>query len=130
MSFKEGMKIITKKVVHSTSLPIGSIGRIKSKNTGTANAWNVLFSTNPNNYCVYELEMKACPLTVDDMKEEERELNDKLTEVREKIDFCIENKLKEYNDEVFRVWQIVKELKGNYKSDITKAEAIVEIINS
>lgn len=76
---------------------------------------------------VYLNDLEPAPVTTKEINEEIDMLEAKLVSLRDKIEWLKENDEKEFDEEVFKAWQVMKRLGVN---DIGAAKDIVAILNS
>ena len=76
---------------------------------------------------VYLKDIEFVPSTIEEINEEIDTLEVKLISLKDRIEWLKENNEKEFNEEVFKAWQVMKRLGIN---DIGAAKDIVAILNS
>jgi len=76
-------------------------------------------------------------VTVEDFLKSKQELSDKIAEIEnqknlidEKLTFMLENKLNEFDEETFKVMQILDKIDNSGLSNSEKAKAVLAIINN
>lgn len=120
-------KIVGKKVkiVQNTAnhhQPIGSIGTVL-----TASGGYVRLKEFPSlNF--YAADVELCPATREEIEKEISSLQDKIKSEQEKLDFMTENKLNEFDETQFKVFQTLKTLDNKELSTIERSKIIASLI--
>lgn len=109
--------------------------RFKVKSVNFGSPMYIYVEGIPNYFFHTELEI-ADPATTEELNDEIKFINseissykEKISELKLKIKFMKENNLKEFDEDQFKVFSVLKALNEN-SSDIEKAKIISELIKS
>ena len=118
-----GKKVKIVKNTANHNQPIGSTGTITSTNSGMVRlkefpSWNF-----------YPQDLELLPQTREEIEKEIASLKEKIKSEQEKLDFMNENKVEEFDETQYKVFQTLKTLEDKNLSPIERSKIIAGLID-
>jgi hypothetical protein len=123
---KTGQKFKVIANVGSHCYPMDTILTFKKPGTSLATMSDIAVEVFGNSIRATEIEL--INYTIEEMMKEKQVLLEQIDDINLKIAFCLENGLKEFDDNVFKVMQALKVI-NSFTSDLDKAKEIATLLN-
>ena len=123
---KTGQKFKVIANIGSHCYPMDTILTFKKPGVNTSTMTDIALEVFGNSIRAAEIELVN--YTIEEMIKEKQALLKEIDDVDSKIAFCLENGLKEFDDNVFKVMQTLKII-NTFTTDIEKAKEIATLLN-
>ena len=122
---KTGQKFKVIANVGSHCYPMDTVLTFKKPGVNASTMSDIALDVFGNSIRATEIELVS--YTIEEMMKEKQTLQNLIEEIDLKIAFCLENGLKEYDENVFKVMKALKII-NSYTSDIDKAKEVASLL--